>query len=40
MILTEGEVRFDARYVGFIEDQALPELTFALRSLQPKKVAA
>ncbi len=38
--LTEGQIRFDARLVGFIEDLHFAKLTFALCPLQTKKVPA
>lgn len=36
----ERQVRFDSRFVGFIEHEAFPELTFTLCPFQAKQVAA
>jgi hypothetical protein len=36
----EWKVRFDPRYVGFVEHQHFAELAFALGALQAKKMAA
>jgi hypothetical protein len=38
--LTERQVRFDSRFVGFVDDGHLAEVSFALRALARQQMAA